>query len=71
MDNKVKRAVYGIQELIAMGFSRPMAYQLLNRNDVPVVVIGGRKFVHAKLFDEWLEQQATSYMQNKKEASES
>lgn len=60
-NNQEQKAVYGIRDLMRMGFSRTMSYQLLNRHDVPVVVIGGRKFVHAKLFDEWLEQQANNH----------
>jgi predicted DNA-binding transcriptional regulator AlpA len=41
-----------------MGLSRTMAYQLLNREDVPVVQIGGRKFFNAEKFREWLDKQA-------------
>ena len=43
-----------------LGFSRPRAYQFLNRDDMPVVVVGGRKYLHRDLFLGWLEQQATS-----------
>lgn len=41
------------------GFSRPMRYALLNRPDLPVIQIGGRKFMHRQLFDEWLRAQAS------------
>lgn len=44
-----------------MGFSRSMAYQLLSRNDLPVVNVGGRKFLHRELFARWLEKQATDH----------
>lgn len=40
-----------------IGFSRTMAYQILNRNDVPVVVIGERKFVKKDSFFDWLNNQ--------------
>lgn len=41
-----------------LGFSRPRAYEFLNREDMPVVVVGGRKYLHRDLFLGWLEQQA-------------
>ena len=50
--------IWGAKELVKAGFSRSMAYQLLNRADVPTVTIGGRKFVHRELFQEWLKRQA-------------
>lgn len=40
-----------------IGFSRTMAYQILNRSDVPVVVIGERKFVKKDSFFDWLNNQ--------------
>lgn len=40
-----------------VGFSRTMAYQILNRSDVPVVVIGERKFVKKDNFFNWLNNQ--------------
>ena len=43
-----------IQEL---GFSRAMAYQILNRSDVPVIVIGERKFIKKESFFDWLRKQ--------------
>lgn len=50
--------LWGANELQAVGFSRQMAYQLLNRADVPTIQIGNRKFVHRELFQEWLRNQA-------------
>lgn len=50
--------VWGARELMQAGFSRAMAYQLLNRTDIPSVRIGGRVFVHRALFQEWLKRQA-------------
>ena len=32
-------------DIQAMGFTRTMAYNILNREDVPVVKIGSRKFI--------------------------
>lgn len=40
-----------------IGFSRTMAYQILNRNDVPVVIIGERKFIKKDSFFDWLNNQ--------------
>lgn len=43
----------------AFGIARTMWYELLNRDDMPIVQIGGRKFIHRDLFRKWLEEQAT------------
>lgn len=43
-----------IQEL---GVSRAMAYQILNRNDIPVLKIGDRKMVKRDDFMTWLDLQ--------------
>ena len=45
----------------AYGFSRTGWYQLLNREDVPVVKIGGRKFLHREMFEAWLKEQAQKH----------
>jgi len=45
----------------SLGLSRSMWYALLNRSDMPIVVIGGRKFMHRELFLKWLEEQATAF----------
>ena len=42
----------GIQ---TMGFTRTMAYNILNREDVPVVKIGSRKFIQRDKFFDWLD----------------
>ncbi len=44
-------------EIQTMGFTRTMAYAILNREDVPVVKIGNRKFVQRDHFFEWLSAQ--------------
>ncbi len=41
-------------DLMSMGFSRAIAYQLLNRSDFPTVQIGRRKFVRYDRLMEWL-----------------
>ena len=51
--------LWGAHELQQDGFSRSMAYQLLNREDLPIVKIGNRRFIHRELFQKWLEKQAT------------
>lgn len=56
--NKKERAVLSAIDLQAMGFSRPMVYKLLNRNDLPVIRIGNRRFMHREKFLLWLDKQA-------------
>lgn len=53
------REMLNAADLEKMGFSRPMAYVLLNRSDLPVVKIGRRRFMHKALFEAWLSEQAT------------
>ena len=48
------------KDLKNIGLSRPMAYQLLNRDDLPVVVIGGRRFMNRDRFFEWMDRQAAN-----------
>lgn len=43
------------KDIQSIGLSRSMAYQLLNRSDVPIVAIGGRKFLNRDRFFEWLD----------------
>ena len=42
-------------DIQAMGFTRTMAYNILNRKDVPVVKIGSRKFIQRDKFFDWLD----------------
>lgn len=53
------KTVLSASDIQKMGFCRSMAYHLLNRSDMPVVVIGGRKFLHRQLFEDWLRAQAS------------
>ena len=46
------------KHLQACGMTRTMAYQLLNREDMPVVQIGERKFMNRDLFFQWMDGQA-------------
>lgn len=39
------------------GFSRPMAYQVVNREDFPKIRIGRRIMVPAKQLEKWVESQ--------------
>lgn len=48
------------EDLQNFGFSRSMAYGFLNREDVPVIKIGKRKFIRREKFYEWLEEQERS-----------
>ena len=45
------------KDLQNFGFSRSMAYAFLNREDVPVIRIGKRKFIRKEKFLAWLEDQ--------------
>ena len=42
-------------DIQTMGFTRTMAYNILNRDDVPVVKIGSRKFIQRDKFFDWLD----------------
>ena len=41
-------------DIQTMGFTRTMAYNILNREDVPVVKIGSRKFIQSEKYREAL-----------------
>ncbi|MDE5577570.1 MAG: helix-turn-helix domain-containing protein [Oscillospiraceae bacterium] len=45
------------EDLQNFGFTRSMAYAFLNREDVPVIKIGKRKFIRKEKFYEWIEAQ--------------
>ena len=47
-------------DIQAMGFTRTMAYNILNRDDVPVVKIGSRKFIQRDKFFDWLDSREKS-----------
>ena len=42
-------------DIQTMGFTRTMAYNILNREDVPAVKIGSRKFIQRDKFFDWLD----------------
>lgn len=48
------------EDLQILGFTRSMAYAFLNREDVPVIRIGKRKFIRKEKFYKWLEEQERS-----------
>ena len=47
-------------DIQTMGFTRTMAYNILNCNDVPVVKIGNRKFIQREKFFDWLDSREKS-----------
>ena len=47
-------------DIQTMGFTRTMAYNILNRADVPVVKIGSRKFIQRDKFFDWLDSREKS-----------
>ena len=42
-------------DIQTMGFTRTTAYNILNRDDVPVVKIGSRKFLARDQFFDWVD----------------
>lgn len=56
-DLKHTPEIFSAKDLQEMGFSRSVAYALLNRADVPVIHIGKRKFIRREKFLEWLAEQ--------------
>lgn len=42
-------------DIQTMSFTRTMAYNIVNRDDVPVVKIGSRKFIQRDKFFDWLD----------------
>ena len=52
------------EDLQNFGFTRSMAYAFLNREDVPVIRVGKRKFIRREKFYEWLEEQERSGNKN-------
>ena len=42
-------------DIQTMGFTRTMVYNILNREVVPVVKIGSRKFIQRDKFFDWLD----------------
>lgn len=51
MDEKL---LLSYKDLQAIGLSRTNAYRLLHRIDMPVIVIGGRRFMNGPKFIAWL-----------------
>ena len=49
--------IFSAKDLQEMGFSRSMSYALFNREDIPVIRIGKRKFIRRERFMEWLAEQ--------------
>ena len=49
--------ILSAKDLQDMGFSRSMSYALFNREDIPVIHIGKRKFIRREKFFEWLAEQ--------------
>ena len=49
--------ILSAKDLQEMGFSRSMSYALFNREDIPVIRIGKRKFIRREKFFEWLTEQ--------------
>lgn len=49
--------ILSAKDLQEMGFSRSMSYALFNREDIPVIRIGKRKFIRRERFMEWIAEQ--------------
>ena len=53
-DLKHTPEILSAKDLQDMGFSRSMSYALFNREDIPVIHIGKRKFIRREKFFEWV-----------------
>lgn len=49
--------ILSAKDLQDMGFSRSMSNALFNREDIPVIRIGKRKFIRRERFMEWIAEQ--------------
>ena len=49
--------ILSAKDLQDRGFSRSMSYSLFNREEIPVIRIGKRKFIRRERFMEWLTEQ--------------
>lgn len=56
-DLKTTPEILSAKDLQEMGFSRSMSYALFNRDDIPVIRIGKRKFIRQEKFLDWLAEQ--------------
>ena len=56
MNKELLPMMLSANEIQTIGFTRTMAYSILNRKDVPVVKIGNRKFIQRDKFFEWLDK---------------
>lgn len=57
MQRTEKLALNASEVAAVMGVSRPTVYELMRREDFPVVHIGTRKLVPRSKLEEWLERQ--------------
>ena len=54
----VERLTMTVEEMgVALGVSRPKAYELASRADFPVIKVGKRKVIPVDAFRRWMEQQ--------------
>ena len=52
--------ILSAKDLQDMGFSRSMSYALFNREEIPVIRIGKRKFIRRERFMKWLAEQEST-----------
>lgn len=65
MNNKENMPIMlSANDLQAMGFTRTMAYSILNSDDLPVVKIGNRKFIQRDKFFQWLDSKENNTGKN-------
>ena len=65
MNNKENMPIMlSANDLQAMGFTRTMAYSILNSDDLPVVKIGSRKFIQRDKFFKWLDSKENNTGKN-------
>ena len=65
MNNKENMPIMlSANDLQAMGFTRTMAYSILNSDDLPVVKIGNRKYIQRDKFFKWLDSKENNTGKN-------
>lgn len=59
-NNLGDRLLLDAHDLQAAGIPRTIAYQLLNRADLPVITLGRRKFMVKAKFEKWLDENSNT-----------
>ena len=53
--NEIERKVYTVSEVAMMlGISRSTTYELINKKQIPVLLLGRRRVIPKQAFDDWI-----------------